>query len=153
MKKVLYLASVVIGLISGVAIASGDANFDPLILAKGFTSQNSTVTGHTGGSFPLSSIALKDSKNSPCIGYGDTKPDHILQLQSDFSQLRIAIDSGGKDSTIVVKGGGKLLCGYDQDGTKDAMVEDTNWRTGTYQVWVGSMEAGKRWSYRLYAEP
>jgi hypothetical protein len=135
------------------------ANFDSLTLAPGFKSSQAVVSGNTGGSFSLPSIVLALKKESsdrykkPCIGFGSQKPDHIIQLQQDFPKLRIKVNSGGKDTTLIIKGPEDVIrCGDDTGSRKDASVEDTNWKSGKYLVWVGSIETGQKWNYQVSVE-
>ena len=142
----------IIALLSAAPAIAGGANFAQLTLALGFDRAAAVVIGHTGGSYSLSSIANRDSRNNTCIGYGDTTPDHILVLKDNFPKLTLQVDSGGKDTTLVVRGQGKIRCGDDTGDNKDASIQDKNWQAGTYEIWVGSMEPGKHWNYRLTAQ-
>ncbi|MGH2413056.1 MAG: hypothetical protein ACRDEA_05075 [Microcystaceae cyanobacterium] len=130
------------------------ANFDSLTLALGFDKSTAVVTGHTGGSYSLSSIANRDRTNKPCIGYGDPNPDHILILESDFPKLKLKVDSRGKDTTLVIRGPNSniIRCSFGTTDNPDAQVEDTNWQAGNYEIWVGSIEPSQRWNYSLSAQ-
>jgi hypothetical protein len=110
-----------------------------------------TVTGNTGGTTSLSAIAgNQDSSGAPCIGFGDPTPDHTMTLSKGKAKLSLQVDSGGKDTTIVILGpNGDLHCGDDTGSSKDASVEDPDWKPGVYQIWVGSIKAGVRHNYRL----
>lgn len=148
------LLAIILGSIAQSALAIG-ANFGQFSMAGGSNGNSITVTGHTGGSYSLSSIANRDSRNKPCFGYGDPNPDHIMVLENDFSHLKIQVDSQGKDTTLIIRGpnGGKILCGDDSGDNKDARIEANNWKAGTYEIWVGSMEPARGWNYRLSANP
>lgn len=127
------------------------ANFGKLALSPGFESAKGTITGYTGGSYSLSAISNRDRNRNVCIGYGDPKPDHILVLEKDFSRLKIQVDTGGGDTTIVVQGPDNSLvrCGDDTGKNKDASVTDNSWKAGTYRVWVGTFKPGEKRNYRL----
>lgn len=128
------------------------ANFDRLTLARDFNRATSVVNGHTGGSYSLSSIANRDYKNRPCIGYGDPDPDHIIVLEENLAKLTLQVDSRGKDTTIIVRGPDNIIrCGDDTGNNKDANIGDNNWKVGTYRVWVGSINPNQNWDYSLYA--
>ncbi len=136
-----------------VPVLAEQSNFNALTLAKGFDQSKAFVTGYTGGSFSLSSLAKLDSQNRPCIGYGGSNPDHLLILKNDFSNLKLAVESGGQNTTLVVRKNSKILrCSIGNNLTKDAQIQGENWSSGEYEVWVGSVEAGKRISYRLEAK-
>lgn len=130
------------------AVAS-ESMFGSLTLTRGFNPENTEVKGYTGGSYSLSSEANRDDRNIACLGYSDLKPDHILILQDNFEYLAINVNSGGEDTTLLVMGSGKVLCGDDTGEKADASVEDSNWQSGTYKIWVGSIEPNRRWNYRL----
>ncbi|MGK7876750.1 MAG: hypothetical protein AB4426_26720 [Xenococcaceae cyanobacterium] len=147
------LIALMVALSAAPAIAEV-ANFEPLTLALGFNREKAVVTGHTGGSYSLSSIANSDRHNKPCIGYGDPHPDHIMILENDFPRLKLQVDSGGEDTTLVVRRSNEstIRCDFGTTDNKDASIEDTNWKAGRYEIWVGSIEAGQRWNYRLSAQ-
>jgi hypothetical protein len=125
-------------------------NFGSLTLAPNFSPEKATVNGTTAGSFSLTSLKNKDIHNRPCIGYGSSNPDHVIVLQKGFSHLRLQVNSRGKDTTLVVEGpDGNFRCGDDSSGSKDASIDDSNWKAGRYLVWVGSIESGPRYDYTL----
>lgn len=145
-----FKGRVVLAFVAALSVApvfAQGANFESLTYSGG---ERSVVTGYTRGSYSLSAIANTDNKGNPCIGYGAPTPDHILTLKKDFSQLRVQINSKGKDTTLVIQGPSKVVrCGDDTGSGKDASVEDTNWKAGNYSMWVGSVEAGQRVDYSL----
>ena len=124
-----------------------------LVLAVGANS-NEIVTGNTGGSYSLASIANSDRDRNPCMGYGDPQPDHIITLKGDFARLKMRVNSGGNDTTLVIKQTETqtIRCGFGQNGNKDAAISDSNWSAGTYHVWVGSVVPNMRSPYRLNIE-
>ncbi|MDY7013884.1 MAG: hypothetical protein SVX43_09870 [Cyanobacteriota bacterium] len=139
-------------LLAAAPVLAREGNFDPLTLQSGFG--QTAVNGFTGGSvsFP-DKFGSRDRNNNQCLGYGDTNPDHIMVLEDDLPQLTIRINSGRNDTTLVIQGpdSGTLRCGDDSGSNPDASIEDFNWKSGTYNVWVGSVEPGQRWNYRLSA--
>ncbi len=148
-----YLIPLLVALSAVSAIAQG-ANFGQLTLALGFNRETAVVTGHTSGSYSLSSIANRDRSNNRCLGFGDPNPDHVMILENDFSHLKLQVSSGGKDTTLLIQGPNKqtIRCGDDTRENQDASIDDMNWKAGTYKIWVGSLEPGKRWNYRLSAQ-
>lgn len=143
----LAMASVIIA----IPVAAQKPNFGSVSLAPGFASSAGRVTGYTGGSYSLSTISNRDRNNNPCIGFGDTNPDHIITLEKDFTRLKVQVDSGGNDTTLVIQGpkDNIVACGDDSGNSKDASVEGTKWQSGTYRVWVGTINAGEKHKYTL----
>ncbi len=146
-----------LGLLAAIAILiatpvlAATANFGKLTLSPGFKNSEGSGTGYTSGSFSLSSLANQDIHHNPCIGYGDPKPDYIMVLQKKFPSLTVKVDTGGKDTTLVIKGPNDTYrCGDDTGNNKDASVVDSNWEAGEYSIWVGSIAPGQTWNYKLY---
>jgi hypothetical protein len=135
-------------------IAAQTANFGTLKLAPGFEPGQGMASGYTGGSFSLSAMSNRDRDKKACIGFGDPKPDHILVLEKDFDKLTILINSGGKDTTVFIKGpdDATIRCGDDTGRSKDASVSDRNWKQGIYQLWVGTFNPGVKHNYTLKVE-
>lgn len=126
-----------------------------LILAVGADETESTLIGTTGGAYSLASISNRDRDGNPCMGYGDPQPDHTITLQNDFAQLQLIINSGGSDTTLVVKNleTNSIRCAFGQNSNRDAMMQGENWSAGTYQIWVGSMYPNQRSPYSLLVQP
>lgn len=146
----IFLAAIAT-LSAGSALAN-KANFEKLTLSPGFEASTGVVSGFTGGSTSLPAIvANRDRQNNPCLGFGDPTPDHVMELKRDFSRLRLEVNSNGHDTTLLIQGPDKnsIRCGDDTDSSRDASIEDTNWKAGSYKIWVGSMEAGSRRNYTL----
>jgi hypothetical protein len=147
-----YLLALLMAVSTLPAIAQ-PANFGSLSLSPGFKPSQGTATGFTGGSYSLSTIANRDRNNNPCIGFGDTNPDHTLVLDKDFEHLKIQVNSEGNDTTLVIKGPkNSISCGDDSGNSKDANIESAKWQAGTYQVWVGAIDAGAKYKYTLSVE-
>ena len=126
-------------------------NQDHFILAVDSSQTSAIVTGSTGGSYSLASIANRDRYDNPCMGYGDPEPDHIMILESEFSQLSLKVNSRGSDTTLIVKGPGRnnIRCGFGKNNHRDALVQDSQWKSGEYKIWVGSVSPNQRSGYRL----
>jgi len=143
-----------IAALSATPVFAQAANFASLSLAPGFPTGAGVVSGNTGGSYSLSSIINRDRKNNPCIGFGAETPDHIMTLERDFSNLTVQVKTRGKDTTLLIQGpinspNQSVRCGDDTGSSKDASVQDTNWKAGQYRVWVGSIDPRRRWNYLL----
>jgi hypothetical protein len=122
-----------------------------MTLATGSDLNSIVVTGYTGGSYSLSSISNTDKNGLPCVGYSDPKPDHSMILENDFDLLSIQVDSGGKDTTLVIQGprDNDIRCGFGQKQVRDALIQDRAWQAGRYNIWVGSMQPNQKANYRL----
>ena len=143
------LLALIIALIATPVIAE-NANFDELILAQGSNQGVVAVNGYTSGSYSLSSIANSDKDNNPCFGYGDPTPDHIMTLEQDFPNLKLRVNSRGNQTTLVVIGPDKNTVRCSSGNV--ASIEDINWVSGKYKVWIGSVEPNQSLNYRLSAK-
>ncbi|MEO0406109.1 MAG: hypothetical protein AAF289_02035 [Cyanobacteria bacterium P01_A01_bin.135] len=135
----------VVGLISP-AVGQSAANFGSATLRNGSVAR--PLQGHTQGTTPLSTIARQDAQGNHCIGYGESEPDHILILPQALSRITLSVNSGGQDTTLLVRGGGQVFCADDSNNA-DARLQAQNWGPGEYQVWVGSFDPGVRYDYQL----
>ncbi|MBT9314376.1 hypothetical protein [Leptothoe spongobia] len=118
-------------------------------LALGFSSTQ--ATGETVGSYGLANIASRDSNGEFCLGYADRTPDHVVTLEQDFSQLTIAVNSGGADTTLLIQGpnDGTIRCNDNASRrSQDAEITDV-FAKGTYRFWVGSFAQEGRHRYNL----
>ena len=135
---------------SAVPVLAQPANFGTLTLSS--NNSAGALNGSTGGSTSLPAIVSNsDRHDRKCLGFGDSNPDHLLVLQKPFSKLKLKVNSGDKETTIVIKGSdNSVRCGDNANSSnKGALLEDGDWQAGTYQVWVGSIEPGVRQNYRL----
>jgi hypothetical protein len=135
-------------------VAAQTANFGTLKVSPGFTAEQGTAAGYTGGSYSLSAMSNRDKNKKVCLGFGDPNPDHILVLEEDFEKLTISINSGNTDTTIFIKGPDDktIRCGDDTDISKDASVSSNKWKSGIYQIWVGIFNQGVKANYTLKVE-
>ncbi len=118
-------------------------------LALGFTSTQ--TSGETVGSYSLSNIASRDRNGEFCLGYADRTPDHVLTLEQDFTDLTIAVDSGGEDTTLLIQGPNNNTVRCNDNASRrnrDPEIQDT-FAKGTYRLWVGSFEPEGRLRYDL----
>lgn len=148
-RGAIVLIAVLIGAMP--VLSQKTSNFGTLTLSPGFAAKEGRATGTTGGSYSLSSISNRDRNKNPCIGFGDSNPDHILVLQKNFANLSISINARGQDTTLVIQGPNEqtIRCGDDTGSSKNAKVQDSNWPPGTYKIWVGAIESGQRVNYTL----
>lgn len=147
----LSVLAMIAAVYSTSAIAQ-EANFGKVSLST--ANSVGRLSGSTGGSISLPAIISNmDYRNNRCLGFGDSKPDHILTLEQNFPSLSVRVSSGA-DTTLVVQGAdGKVRCGDDTGAQKDASIVDTNWKAGVYRIWVGSAAPGIQRDYRLTIQP
>lgn len=130
-------------------VVAQNANFGSMTLGAGGGS--ASTDGFTAGFFPLHNIASRDRKGLVCTGYAAEAPDHLLELQQDFSTLTIQVNSEGHDTTLLVQGpDGSIRCGQDTDRRNlDAFIQDEGWSAGTYRIWVGTHQQGQQRNYTI----
>ena len=153
-------SSLLVGAFVGFAPhAIANSNFGRVTIAS---SGAQDISGHTGGSVPLSSIEPGRQQNGPCTGHAESNPDHILVFAGgsgrDTINLSITVDStnGGRtpqgDTTLLIKRpDGKIYCNDDGNGS-DAQIQQSGWPAGEYHVWVGAFEPGVEYEYTLTVE-
>jgi len=108
------------------------------------------VQGITAGRNSLTQMAARDRRRKVCLGYAAVDPNHTLILTADRPHLRIAVDSGGKDTTLLIRGPRGIDCNDNRSrGYLDAAITARDWPAGTYQIWVGSFHQGEQITYRL----
>lgn len=149
------IASVLgVGLVWATSAVAQEASFGTLSVAS---MGRQTIEGQAGGTTSLPSAVAgqaQDRLNNACLGYGALTPNHILELTSGRDRLVLTVDSGGQDTTLIVKGpDGQVLCGDDISGRNlDAQIAANGWQPGTYEVWVGTFESGQRYNYTLIVD-
>ncbi|MDY6937533.1 MAG: hypothetical protein SWY16_07690 [Cyanobacteriota bacterium] len=143
------------GSMAGLVILPGfakDSHFGSLVFPNAISGE-----GFTGGTTSLPAMFGNQDKNrNPCLGFGDVLPDYILILDRDVDRLAIQVDSGDRDTTLLVRDldDGTLYCGDDTELGMDAAVTLSDGEGGNrYGVWVGTQEPGLRWDYTLSLEP
>ena len=140
---------VAIATIATLPVLAETANFGTLTLSRGFQPPTAVLRGSTGGSYSLSAIANADRHKNKCLGFATPTPDHIIVLQQNFSKLTIKVNSGGKDTTLLVQSGNTVRCGDDAGQNKDASIVDSDWQAGSYRIWVGTVEPGVKSNYTI----
>ncbi|OLP19379.1 hypothetical protein BST81_06420 [Leptolyngbya sp. 'hensonii'] len=138
-----FLALSILALAAPVLAQS--SNFGTMTLAPGFSASAGTASGYTGGSVSLASIANQDRDGNLCLGYGGDRemPDHVIVLQQDFSQLTVEFKDKRQPLTLLIQGPGGVRCG-------EGRVTGPGWSSGTYRLWVGTPDPGRRSNYTLF---
>ena len=122
--------------------APGASNFEDVTLSTGFTPDPKTVTGTSGGAVNAQNL------NQACAGWVSTQPDHNFVAQTAFTNLRILVNGGSGDTTLVVqKPDGSYVCNDDAEGVHPIVTG--SFTPGTYKIWVGSYEQGQNTAYTL----
>ncbi|PMB41369.1 hypothetical protein CEN40_20300 [Fischerella thermalis CCMEE 5205] len=140
--------------ISPVLVSANTSNFGKITLSPNFEAAEGTVTGYTGGSYSLSAISNRDRHKNACTGFADPTPDHILILKKNFPRLKIIVNSGGYDTTLLIQGpdNNTIRCGDDTGNSKDASIDDKDWKAGTYKIWVATFNSQVKKNYTLSVE-
>lgn len=130
------LAAALVASSAGVAAAqdaqvtncgADGTSYCDIIAGPGFSPDTLSSTGVSGGP-----VSTNDCGNI------DTIPDHTITLTSDFSNLRVHVESQG-DVTLVVQGPFGRVC--DDDGGEGLLPQiERDWPAGSYQVWVGDWQ-------------
>ena len=121
---------------------AGGSNFGTVTLSTGFTPDPHTATGTSGGAVNAQNL------NQACRGWIAQQPDHLFVAQTPFSSLRILVNGGAGDTTLVVqKPDGSFSCNDDAEGTNPIVTG--SFTPGTYKVWVGSYEQNQNTAYTI----
>jgi len=108
----------------GLSVASVDPT-DPegqLALGAGFLPDPLARSGVIGTEVP--------SSNRPCTGFFGARPNHLVNLTTDFEYLRMSVSTSGPSAVLAIGSAGQVLCG-------DGAVEGA-FAAGTLRIWVGS---------------
>ena len=114
------------------------------------TAGEAEVQGVTSGRLSFLELAARDRRRKLCLGYGRRNPDYILELTERQPHLRIAVESNGGDTTLLVQGPEGIDCNdnYRREH-QDAAITAENWPAGTYRIWVGAFDRGDAIDYTL----
>jgi hypothetical protein len=118
------------------------SNFGTVSLNPGFMPDPHTVSGTSGGSVDASTWS------PTCRGWVSQTPDHIFMAGGNFTTMRMLVNGGSEDLTLVVqKPDGTYLCNDDAEGRNP--IVNSPLMPGAYKVWVGSYTAGVNARYNL----
>jgi hypothetical protein len=132
-------------------VIADTTNFGTISLSSNSNNTvTSSVSGYTGGSYSLSAIANRDISNKACFGFADPNPDYIIVLEKGFSNLKVLVNSGGTDTTMLIKApDNTIYCGDDTGRSKDASIDIKDLKAGNYKVWVGTFNSRVKQNYTL----
>ncbi len=121
---------------------AGGSNFGTVTLATNFTPDPHTARGTSGGAVNAQNL------NQACRGWVASQPDHLFVATTAFSNLRILVNGGAGDTTLVVqKPDGSYVCNDDAEGRNP--IVSSSFTPGTYKIWVGSYEQGQNTAYTI----
>lgn len=130
---------------NSLQIGGRRANFGTSSLRAGFVPDPRVVAVTSGGNINASTLNL----GAGCVGYVTRTPDHILNLRSPSSNLRIYVvvpgarASSNTDTTLLVNtASGGWVCNDDSYGGANPTVNIPNAAAGQYDIWVGSYVQG-----------
>lgn len=119
-------------------------NYGTRVLTPGFMPDPMIINVTSGGGIPAANVG-----NAACRGYVTSAPDFNLRMTNIDSFLRFYVEGGGQDTTLVINDpNGHWYCNDDTFGN-DPSIDFQNASAGTYNVWVGSYNAGVRAQARL----
>ncbi|MEM9088191.1 MAG: hypothetical protein AAGC93_05545 [Cyanobacteria bacterium P01_F01_bin.53] len=154
------LGTRMLGVVLGVGLCTvPQLALSPAATAGGeamvFTGATVESQGTTVGQYQLTQLAARDRHRKLCLGYGARQPDHTLELSEEQARLRVAVNSDGGDTTLLIQGPWGIDCNDNRGrNQRDAAITDVNWPAGTYLIWVGGYNRGDRIDYQLsVAEP
>jgi hypothetical protein len=106
-----------------------------------------TMAGKSGGKIKTQKIArTANTATGYCDGYVNSRPNHLIKLESWFEFLRLEVKSS-VDTTILIEGSSGVWCN-DDSGSANPMIEG-QWQAGLYKVWVGSYQANTSHNYQI----
>ena len=124
-------------------IPNARPGFGMVNLASGFRPDPQIVSGTAGGPIDASSL------NGNCRGHITPQPGHVIMSQTGFANLRLVVNSGSLDTTLVAMlPNGQFVC--DDDGGS-GMNPLLSFRSppGPIRVWVGAYSSGRTGGYNL----
>jgi len=132
---------------SGVQTAppgrGGVSRFGTVTLSAGFNPDPHVVEGTT------SADQLASQLSPECEGYVARTPDHVFVAATAFPSMRLLVNGGSVDTTLVVRRpDGSFLCDDDGAGAHQPLISGT-FAPGSYRIWVGTFEGGQAIAYRL----
>ena len=136
--------SVPASLTPGAPAPAGASNFGTVSLRHGFQPDPHLARGTSGGQVNAANL------DGSCAGWIASQPDHIFVAESAFPDLRIMVNGGTQDTTLVIrKPDQSYLCNDDGPSEGTNPVISGTFAPGTYQVWIGSYTQGESGAYTI----
>ncbi|MGF1465924.1 MAG: hypothetical protein ACFCGT_07300 [Sandaracinaceae bacterium] len=112
-------------------------------IGTGFTPDPTVAAGTAGGAVSAT------SHNQSCAGWIGAAPNHVLNLQTAFPNLRVVVNGQGADTTLVIRDpAGNYRCDDDGGNNFNPLVAGA-FAPGPHQVFVGAYNEGERVSYKI----
>lgn len=118
----------------------GRPSFGTRTLGPGFSPDPIRVNVTSGGPVDVSAMNIAQG----CTGYAAPNPDFQFTIAAPMPLLRIFVDAGQADTTLIVgRADARTWCADDTYGVNPG-VDITNAQPGVYNVWVGSYRSSER---------
>jgi len=112
-------------------------------LTPGFTPDPHVVMGTSGGTVSATGL------HADCRGWVAANPNHLFTAAGSFTSLRLLVNGGSEDTTLVVqRPDGTYVCNDDAEG-HHPIIANVTFPPGIYKVWVGSYAQGVSANYNL----
>ncbi len=127
--------------VSGIA-PNAPPRYGVVNLRSGFLPDPHVVPGQAGGPIAAQNV------DGSCRGHISAQPNHVLMSQTGFRQLRIAVNAGSLDTTLVVMlPNGQVVCNDDSEGYNPLVAVSAP--PGPVRVWVGTYSPGRAGPYNI----
>ncbi len=119
----------------------GTPNYGARNIAPGFTPDPMSIAIVSGGTINVTALG----HGGDCQGFATAQPDFNFTLTGVSQFLRVFVDAGNEDTTLVInKPDGSWACNDDANGGRNPVVDFSGAPRGLYNVWVGSYQTGTR---------
>lgn len=119
------------------------AYYEDIVLSRGFRPDPRTVELQSGGENDA------DELGGDCIGMVATAPDVQLEFESDGGPLDFSVESDGDTSLVINDPSGDWVCDDDSGEGLNPLVQLENAESGTYDIWVGSVDSDENFDATL----
>lgn len=117
--------------------------FGVVSLRTGFMPDPQVVAGSAGGPVEASQI------DPSCRGWVTPQPGHVLMSQTGFRNLRLVVNSGSLDTTLVVMlPNGQIICNDDGGSSMNPLLSVSS-PPGPIRIWVGTYSSGRTGAYNI----
>jgi len=116
-----------------------------IVLSTGFLPDPQTRMGTVTGVVDLN--MTPNLFGGTCRGYVQPNPDHIMNLTTAFTYLRVHVRSSGDMVMAIQDPTGGFWCNDDSDGLNP--VIDGPWQPGLWRIWVGTYSPGATSPYTI----